>query len=193
MFIYGVGVKASSGKPLVIRVDGNVVHKVAKKIPDGDIVAVKIELTKPTKGDHKIVVGITAPASGFFDAIEDEFNLSKYGRYLKLEITEVGDEIKCAWSQDHDDFIFKASKPQWKPLEKQEEKKSVPTTTSQPVKKVEPKPTPTTTTSSKSVPNKQSGSVDSEVEQLEKLASLLERGVITQKEFDFKKKKILGL
>eukprot|EP01080_Neovahlkampfia_damariscottae_P008518 gene8518-342_t len=196
VFIYGVGVKASSGKPLVVRVDGKVVHKVAKKIPDGDVVAVKIELDKPTSGDHKILVGITAPASGFFDAIEDEFNLTKHGRYLKMEITEQGNDIKCSWQQDHDDYIFKGMKPQWKPLEKQEEKKPT-TTTSQPIKKETPKPTTTNTTTkpttqTSSAPKKSTGG-DSDVEQLEKLASLLERGIITQKEFDFKKKKILGL
>jgi hypothetical protein len=158
----------------------------------GEVIAVKLQLDPPSKGEHKVVVGITAPASGFFDAIEDEFNLTKYGRYLKMEITQDGDNIKCSWAQDHDDFIFKGLKPQTKteptktePVKKEEPKKTpvTTTTTAQPVKKVE-EPKKATTTSS---------NVGSEVEQLEKLAGLLEKGVITQKEFEFKKKKILGL
>jgi hypothetical protein len=109
-----------------------------------------------------------------------------------MEITQDGDSIKCSWAQDHDDFIFKGLKAQTKteptktePVKKEEPKKTpvvattTATTTSQPVKKVEEP--------------KKTSNVGSEVEQLEKLAGLLEKGVITQKEFDFKKKKILGL
>ena len=42
-------------------------------------------------------------------------------------------------------------------------------------------------------PTGNSGSTTSDVEQLEKLAALLERGLITREEFDKKKREILGL
>jgi hypothetical protein len=172
---YCVGVQATSVKKFILKVNGNVIHKVEKAIPQGQVVVVSAQFQKPKSGDHKINLSALSPANGFFEALEEEFNLTKHGRHIKLEVVTKGDEASANFAIQHEPFKFNGVE-----LKKEEgQKKPTPSLIPKGVdtKKEEPK---------KSAELNQ-------LEQLEAIGDLFKRGVLTKEEFDFKKKKILGL
>jgi len=184
---YCVGCNASSIKKFIMKVNGNIIHKVEKPIPSGQVVVAKAEFQKPKSGDHKITFSVLCPALGFYEALEEEFNITKHGKHIKLEVTQNGDESSANFAIQHEPFKFNGQsvvqakeepkKPSFTPVKKDEPKVEA--------KKPEVKPV-TSTTVSKS-------SDLGQLEQLEALGDLLKRGVLTQDEFNYKKKKILGL
>lgn len=194
--IYCVNCNASSVKKFILKVNGNIIQKVEKAIPSGQVMVVKGQFAKPKSGDHKITVSALLPACGFYEPLEEDFNLTKHGKYIKLEVVEESNNsVKCDFAQQHEPFFGKETQvvkeepkkisvvPQMKKQEeptKVEAPKKVETKVE--VKKEEPKPTTT-----------QKSSELNQLEQLEALADLLQRGILTKQEFDFKKKKILGL
>jgi archaellum component FlaF (FlaF/FlaG flagellin family) len=175
--IYAVGVNATSVKKFIVKVNGNVIHKVEKAIPTGQVVVVKGQFQKPKSGDHKINVSALIPACGFFEALEEEFNISKHGRFIKLEVSTKDNDSSCSFAQQHEPFKFNGQDV----VQVQDQPKKPISLMPTGVKKVEP-----TVEVKKSTEH-------SELDQLEALGDLLKRGILTKEEFDYKKKKILGL
>jgi len=99
--------------------------KIEKPIPSGQIMIVKGSFAKPKNGEHKITVSALLPACGFYEPLEEEFNLSKHGKYIKLEVVEErNNSVKCDFSQQHEPYFGKDTPTTKVEMKKRRTKKS---------------------------------------------------------------------
>lgn len=107
-------IQASSVKKFTMKVDGRLVHQISKPIDENQVLVVKGDFKRPPKGDHIIKLSILIPAQGVYEPVEEEFNLDKHGKFIKIEVvstrekTELSEKstAKINFVQDHKAFKF---------------------------------------------------------------------------------------
>jgi len=194
--IYCVGCDATSVKKFIVKINENVIQKYDKPIPKDQILALKSSVKKTTtNSDHIIKFSALLPAKGFFEPIEQEFNLTKHGRFIKLEVSDLEKGTNVDFAQQHEDFKF-GSKPEFKQSQKEDISNIIKTKIiEESPKKTTSSSSNTTTTSSTTTKTGSNNktSANKELDEVEKLGELLKKGIINEQEFNIKKKKILGL
>lgn len=196
VFIYIVGADATSVKKFQVKINGNVVQKWDKPIPKDQILAIRQAFKKPSSGNLVIKFSATMPAKGFFEPIESEFDITKEGRYIKMEVTENNAGTSVDFVQQTEDFKFEGetSRTDFKKIEKPvdevyQQQHTRGKQDAAAIKTATKSTTVTTTTTTTPPLSKE----QKEIAELEKLGDLLKRGILSQEEFQFKKKKLLGL
>jgi len=117
--IYCVGVDATSVKKFTVKVNDTVIQKYDKPIPKDQVLALKYSTKKPSSGEHIIKFSATLPAKGFFEPIESDFNITKYGRFIKMEVTDAEKGTNVDFAQQHEEFNF-GGKAEFKPVPKED-------------------------------------------------------------------------
>lgn len=164
-------INASAEKPFELFVNGQQIYKQTQDL--GDKMAI-VTGKLPKIDDLRIDLRAVAKADGLEE--ESELNITKYGNYLKIEISSDRSviDITQADNADFDNATIVDSKKM-----PSKSSSSSTTTSKTPEKK---------TTTSQS-----SSSGGDYLDQLKKLGELRDAGILTEEEFQAKKKKILGL
>jgi hypothetical protein len=107
--------QASFVKKLVIKIDGKVFHTVSASIPVNQVYIVSGTFQKPKSGDLVLKVDIKMPSKGFYDSIEEEFNITKHGGFILVEVTDEKTEdgkggynweSSIQFANQHKPFVF---------------------------------------------------------------------------------------
>jgi len=108
---YFKNAQASFVKKLQIRINSQLFHTVSASIPINQVYIVSGNFPKPNSGDHKIKFDLKMPAKGFFDSVDEEFNLTKHGNYILIDCVETtlddgSSESNISFSQQTKPFTF---------------------------------------------------------------------------------------
>lgn len=166
VFFHLANINASEEKPFELFVNGQQIYKQTQSLGERTaIVTGKI----PHSGGADLKITVRAVSK--LDGLEEEadVNVSKYGNYLKLEVSD--DHSVIDFTQADNDNFDNATTVDTKKM---------------PTKPVATKTAPATTTTA-------SGGSEDYLDVLKKLGDLRNAGILTEEEFQAKKKKILGL
>ncbi|KAL9650314.1 hypothetical protein ABK040_014968 [Willaertia magna] len=179
IYFHLVNIHASDAKPFELSVNGQVIYRQTQSLGNKyAIVTGKIPKSKQSN-DCKILLRANVKEDGLEE--ESEVNITKYGNYLKLEVSEDHSVIDITQAKN-DEFTDATTV----------DTKKMPTTgTSTSSSKTTSGNTSGSGTSATS--GNKSGGSDDYIDQLRKLAELKNAGILTEEEFQAKKKKILGL
>jgi len=86
--LYFKNAQASFVKKLQIKIDNKPFHTCQASIPVNQIYCVSGIFPRPSSGEHLINVEIRMPAKGFYDGVTEQFNLSKHGGHILVDVTE---------------------------------------------------------------------------------------------------------
>lgn len=170
VYFHLAGINATEQKPFEIYVNGQQIYKQTQDL--GDRMAI-VTGRLPNVDDLRVTVKAVSLLDGLEE--ESEVNVSKYGNYIKLEVSSDRSVIDITQSKnaEFDNATIVDSKKM---------PKSIP--------KVTPSTTSTTTTAK---PAASTGGSEDYLDVLKKLGELRKAGILTEEEFQAKKKQVLGL
>ncbi len=179
---YARGVDASLLKPFEVKVNGTTIYKCAQPMNINQMAVISGKIPKLSKGNQVVKVQFCCPKQQF-DCVEEEFDLTANGTHILFEITKSSD-LSYEANVEQQFHAFPSLGPEPAKVVNTSEKKGLGALSSL-VQKTQNLSVSNTTNASTST--------SSSLADLEKLAELKAKGILTEEEFQAKKKQILGL